>query len=108
MNLNLLFALYGSGIIGVIAYFWLLPQLSQQTSGSYLDANGRLNFYTTGTGELHKCYPYTFRVMVSEEKVKIPKPQINVICQPRVPAELMNFNQTRGVVLNGTPKKIPT
>lgn len=107
MNTSILLALYGSGILGVLAYFLILPRLSHQPAGSSIfDENGRLNFYTHGTGELSKCYPYSFRVMVSDDKVKLPKHQVNVICKPQVPAELLSINH-RGVVLSGSPKKIP-
>ena len=106
MNLNILLALYGSSILGVIAYFLILPRLGQQAAGDGMTADGRLNFYTAGTGELEKCFPYTFRVMVSSERVTLPRPQVNVICKPQIPPELQNLSRSRGVMLSGNPKKL--
>ena len=96
MSLEILIALYVAGLFGALAYYVLLPQ--QQAAFADEDSQHLVNLYTTGTGNLEDCLRYTFRVMVNQEKVNLPKRQVNVICNPAVPRELLGFGQ-RGILL---------
>ena len=94
MSIQLLLALYSAGMLGLVAYYLLLPERGKKPA--YIN-NGRLDFYTHGTGEVKKCLPYTIRHMVNDDRVLAPQPVINLIHRD-IPAFMLPQLQ-RGVLI---------
>lgn len=97
MKLNLILALYATGFSAILlAYLFLIPRLQPQKK-TYTNADGRLDFFTAGTGKLEDCLSYSFKVLVNHDRVSLPRPQVNLFHQQVLPSWMTA--QKRGVLI---------
>ena len=93
MNLALLVALYGGALGLIVLYLIFEPRLQFQSTKK---SDGHINMVTFGTGNLENCFPYTFRVWITQGKVVSQAHRVNVISNQMDPRL---FTSPRGVMI---------